>query len=65
MCRAGQECHPTPESHGSFSKVYEKEETVFVAGSWVYFLHITATGTYDYIEGGDVVASSFARGRRL
>ncbi|CAK9081206.1 unnamed protein product [Durusdinium trenchii] len=33
--------------------VYEKEENVFVAGSWVSYLHITATGTYDYIEGFD------------
>ena len=33
------------------TQVYEKEENVFVAGSWVSYLHITATGTYDYIEG--------------
>ena len=33
-------------------EVYEREENVFIAGSWVSFLHITATGTYSYIEGG-------------
>lgn len=35
-----------------FFEVYEREENVFIAGSWVSFLHITATGTYSYIEGG-------------
>ncbi|CAJ1355387.1 unnamed protein product, partial [Effrenium voratum] len=33
--------------------VYEKGESVFIAGSWVSYLHITATGEYDYIEGFD------------
>ena len=31
--------------------VYEKGEHIFIAGSWVSCLHITATGTYSYIEG--------------
>ena len=31
--------------------VYEKGEHVFVAGSWTSCLHITATGSYSYIEG--------------
>jgi len=33
--------------------VYEKGEHIFFAGSWVSCLHITATGTYSYIEGFD------------
>jgi len=38
--------------------VYEREENVFIAGSWVSFLHITATGTYSYIEGFDTDGES-------
>ena len=31
--------------------VYEKGEHIFIAGSWASCLHITATGTYTYIQG--------------
>ena len=39
--------HPNPTE----TQVYEKGENVFIAGSWVSCLYITATGHYAYIEG--------------
>ena len=51
-----QHCHANFQQRRDFKiwafEVYEREENVFIAGSWVSFLHITATGTYSYIEGG-------------
>lgn len=38
--------------------VYEKGENVFIAGSWVSCLFITATGHYTYIEGFDTDGES-------
>lgn len=38
--------------------VYEKGENVFIAGSWVSCLYITATGHYAYIEGFDTDGES-------
>ena len=51
-----QECYP--DVFGSVcavleKHVYEKGESVFVAGSFTSCLHITATGSYSYIEGVD------------
>ena len=52
--RLMQECYP--DAFGSVcaaleKHVYEKGESVFVAGSWTSCLHVTATGSYSYIEG--------------